>query len=110
MSKVQVNIGDFSKSPFGRTKADGQFNGERFRKEVLIPALERNQVVEVDLDNGVVDGYEYGSSFLHEAFGGLVLHEKLLEGDLKNKLIVKSKFEDVVEEIWEYIHAPDKYI
>lgn len=110
MSKKTILIGDFSKSPFGRNKDDGQFNGQRFRVENIVPALNEYDTLEVDLDSGVVAGYEYGSSFLHEVFGGLVLHEGFTEEILKKKLIINTSFEDVEVELWEYIHAPDKYI
>lgn len=59
---------DFSKVPAGRHKADGDFSGEVFRDELLAPALREYESVEVILDN--TEGF--GSSFLEEAFGGLV--------------------------------------
>jgi hypothetical protein len=63
---------DFSKYPGPRYEDDGPNSGEEFRKRVLVPALqsvrERGGIVTVVLD-GVAG---YGSSFLEEAFGGLV--------------------------------------
>lgn len=59
---------DFSSSPSGRFPEDGPFSGARFRDELLVPALKKNGGVEVILDG--VSGF--GSSFLEEAFGGLV--------------------------------------
>jgi hypothetical protein len=59
---------DFSDVPSGRFPQDGDFNGERFREEFLVPRLVKSEIVEVVLDN--TEGY--GSSFLEEAFGGLV--------------------------------------
>src|SRR5690625_6707889 len=58
----------FSEFPAGRYPKDGPHNGETFRTEVLVPLLESHETVIVDLDG--TDGY--GSSFLEEAFGGLV--------------------------------------
>ena len=61
----------FSRWPAGRFQSDGRFNGERFRQEHLVPALrrlgssDRLQVVFDELEGA-------GSSFLEEAFGGLV--------------------------------------
>ena len=64
-----INIAkEFSVSPAGRVPADGPFNGERFRNDFLAPALNKNDKVVVVLDG--VSGF--GSSFLEEAFGGLV--------------------------------------
>ncbi len=59
---------DFSRYPAGRYPEDGKFNGTAFRKEKLVPPLRENHYVEVSLD-GVVG---CGSSFLEEAFGGLI--------------------------------------
>jgi STAS-like domain of unknown function (DUF4325) len=63
---------DYSTSPAGRTPADGPFNGQRFRDSILAPALReainQNAVLVVDLDGA----FSYSSSFLEEAFGGLV--------------------------------------
>jgi hypothetical protein len=66
---VTINVGkDFSRYPVGRYLADGASNGERFRKDFLIPRLESGSDLSVELD----DALGYGSSFLEEAFGGLV--------------------------------------
>jgi hypothetical protein len=63
---------DYSSSPAGRTPEDGPFSGQRFREAVLIPALRdaiaRGTTLIVDLDGA----FSYSSSFLEEAFGGLV--------------------------------------
>lgn len=70
---AEISIAEkFSRYPAGRVTADGPDNGRRFRTELLAPALasaiETNGEVTVDLD-GV---RSFGSSFLEEAFGGLV--------------------------------------
>jgi hypothetical protein len=89
---------DFSPSPAGRYVGDGPFPGQTFREQWLQPAVEQNDEVEVILDG--TDGY--GSSFLEEAFGGLVragisaltLHRKL-------KLISSRKSYEA--RVWTYI-------
>jgi hypothetical protein len=73
MTNDRISIADdFSKYPGPRYERDGADSGEKFRKTVLIPALReakaRTAVLTVVLDN--VAGY--GSSFLEEAFGGLI--------------------------------------
>ena len=73
-----------------------------------MPALNEYDEVEVLLDNVEAD-YEYGSSFLHEAFGGLVQHEKFEVDVLDKKLRIVTSYEDIKAESWDYIHAPDKY-
>lgn len=63
---------DFSKTPGARYQVDGEFSGEDFRERLLKPAIERaikkKTKVIVDFDGG----YGYPTSFLEEAFGGLV--------------------------------------
>ena len=71
---IEINIGkDFSEDPSGRYYSDGEGSGEEFREEVLRPKLEEadknNDKIRVILDDEV-DGY--GSSFLVEAFTGVV--------------------------------------
>ena len=61
----------FSRFPAGRYPSDGPFNGERFREQLLIPALKdaiaSGDRVVVELDGAL----GYSSSFLEEVFGGL---------------------------------------
>ena len=95
---------DFSDVPAGRYRSDGPFSGERFRDDVLIPALRRDQTVEVWLDG--VEGF--GSSFLEEAFGGLVRKGEFPYDDLIQQLSIKANDESLgsfIEEIKGYISA-----
>lgn len=71
MTRVSVvNIGrQFSRFPAGRYAKDGPASGEEFREKVLRPLLDSGvEKIRVELD----DALGYGSSFLEEAFGGLV--------------------------------------
>lgn len=73
MEKIRINIAkDFSETPGPRYQKDGEFSGEAFRENVLIPrykeAVEQKVKLEINLDGG----YGYPPSFLEEAFGGLV--------------------------------------
>lgn len=95
-----VKVAEFSRFPGPRFKKLGPHSGEEFRDNVLKIALESDIEVQVDLD-GV---FGYGSSFLEEAFGGLVRlgvsNEKLAF------LMANLKSEDdpsLKEEIIEYI-------
>jgi hypothetical protein len=58
----------FSRHPAGRTSRDGPFSGQRFREQFLEPSLRRREKVVVEFEG--VRGA--GSSFLEEAFGGLI--------------------------------------
>lgn len=93
---------DFSDTPVGRFPEDGQWNGTRFREEFLRPALSQEDFVEVSLDG--VEGY--GSSFLEEAFGGLIRLGYFKAEDLTKRL--KIIFSDPDNEpydrvIWKHI-------
>ena len=98
---MKINMAeDFSRFPAGRFISDGEFSGEKFRKDFLVPNLKKDEVLEIDLTGlgGV------GSSFWDEAFAGLILRENFTYEDLKNKL----KFictDDITLEplIWQYI-------
>jgi len=59
---------DFTEFPGGRYREDGTFSGEEFRHDFLIPALDAFDQVLIVLDGTA----GYPSSFLEEAFGGLV--------------------------------------
>ncbi|TSD59064.1 DUF4325 domain-containing protein [Variovorax sp. KBS0712] len=101
MTKVLTVATDFAKSPAGRYFSDGPNSGERFREELLYPALQEGDV-EVVLD-GVLT---MGSSFLDEAFGGLVREKKCTPVELRKKLVVKSRLQTYVNKVWSYIDDP----
>lgn len=89
----------FSETPAGRFRTDGPFSGERFRDELLYPALTGPDKVLVDLDGTL----GYGSSFLEEAFGGLVREKKMTLDQIKTKLEIKSSRKLYSERAWSYI-------
>ncbi|QBR40976.1 DUF4325 domain-containing protein [Kerstersia gyiorum] len=90
---------DFSPFAAGRYRTDGPWSGEKFREEVLLPALKQpNIVVQVKLDGTL----GLGSSFLEEAFGGLVRAGYRLE-ELKTRLIVQGRKPSYVNRTWDYI-------
>lgn len=88
----------FSRHPAGRFVTDGDFSGERFRDEWVIPSLTRGESLIIDLD----DVRGFGSSFLEEAFGGLVRCGFKKE-DLKKRIEFKSFDESLKDEIEYYI-------
>jgi hypothetical protein len=89
----------FSRFPAGRFKTDSNVSGEAFR-ELLVKKLTENDTVMVLLD----DTMGFGSSWLEEAFGGLVTNEKFTASDLRKKLTVEASDTSLVTEIWEYIN------
>lgn len=100
-SKILSVAKDFSRFPAGRHRADGPYSGERFRDEKLLPALLSNTTVVVDLDGCL----GYGSSFLEEAFGGLVREKTLSLEELQSKLDIRSSDSSLSTEIWSYIRS-----
>jgi len=93
---------DFSRAPWGRFPSDGDYCGENFRKALLLPALRSEDKVTVDLD-GVAG---LGSSFLDEAFGGLVRYDGFTPEALSSKMEILTNEEDFrmyVVLIWQYI-------
>jgi hypothetical protein len=103
MNMVTIDIGkDFCEVPLGRYAMDGPFSGERFREEYLLPALRDNKKVIVVIDN--TEGF--GSSFLDEAFGGLVRDGNLNEQGLREVLKIELTDQDFSmyrDLIWKYI-------
>lgn len=101
MKRISV-AKDFAVLPFGRYSSHGDFHGEKFRRQFLVPALSDYDFVEVDFD-GVSDGM--GSSFLDESFGGLVRDEDYSADALHKKLVIVTSREDLKDEIWSYIEG-----
>lgn len=77
---------DFSEAPLGRDMEHFPCGGEMFRKRFLLPALSEYERVVVDLAG--VDGY--GSSFLDEAFAGLIRHEGFTKDELSSRLLITT--------------------
>lgn len=90
-------VSDFSDEPYGRFRSDGSDSAERFRDDLLIPALRQHDRVIVDLR-----GAFYGSSFLEETFGGLV-RLGFKYDDLKEKLIIEHDLPSYIRASWKYI-------
>lgn len=89
----------FSRFPAGRYKTDGPNSGERFRDDVLFPLLESGKKVLLQLDGTL----GYGSSFLEEAFGGLIRERKLTPGRIRELLTLQTSDKSLEMEIWKYI-------
>lgn len=101
MNKNVINIErDYSRYPAGRYETDGPYSGEKFREKLLIPALERGkEKVRIDLDGA----RGYGSSFLEEAFGGLV-RCGYSAGTIFERFEFNSQDHTLIQEIIGYIN------
>ena len=104
MSNITISVAkQFSETPGGRFRGDGPKSGEAFREDVLYPKLLSHEKVEVNLD----DTLGYGSSFLEEAFGGLVRNHGMTAESLKRQLTITSSRKFYATRIWQYIADAD---
>lgn len=103
---MNINIcKDYTDTPGGRYIKQGDFSGEDFRNKLLKPkyieAIEKREKLKIDLDGG----YGYGSSFLEEAFGGLI---RELDKNYKQVLeVIEVKSDDepsLIDDITKYIN------
>jgi hypothetical protein len=96
---IVINIAnDFSDAPGARYYTDGNYSGESFREELLVPAFESNEDITINLDN--TEGY--ATSFLEESFGGLA--RKYNKTDvLKRITFISDEDPALIEEIISYI-------
>lgn len=101
MKVKKINIAkDYTKFPGPRYEELGPFSGEDFREQVLLPALEEYEILEINLDGTA----GYGSSFLDEAFAGIVREHNFAPEKLLQALRFISKEEpELVDEILAYI-------
>lgn len=76
---------NFSTRPGPRFVWQGKWSGEKFRK-LLVERLEQHGQIIVDLDGT----RGYGSSFLDEAFGGLIRSCQLTKADVLRRVEIRS--------------------
>lgn len=106
---IKISVADdFTKKPGLRHEHESpKKSGQLFRETILGPAFERaikeDKDIEIDLDRTV----GYGTSFLEEAFGGLVRNnsqKKDIEKNIKHKLkFISMDDRYLIEEINGYI-------
>lgn len=90
---------EFSDMPYGRNSKDGKFNGEAFRKNLLLKYLKEYDKVRVDLNKTL----GCGSSFGDEAFAGLIMYEGFSTEEVLQRIEIVYKYESVVNTIKRYI-------
>lgn len=100
MSTLTISVAEqFSPAPAGRFLDDGPYPGAAFRDKLLLPAIRSSEKVIVDMEGTELAG----SSFLEEAFGGLV-RAGFSEVVLRQKLELRSPRSSDPIRIWRYIH------
>jgi hypothetical protein len=102
--RVLIDVGrDFSRYPGGRLNSKGPYSGERFRNQLLLKHLNEGALLEIVLDG--TSGF--GSSFLDEAFGGLV-RNGFSASTLRKQIVFISEDQYLVDEIWTYVDDAEK--
>ncbi len=97
---VIVNIAkDFTRYPSGRFKKYGSTSGEAFREKFLEAPLSAGEKVTVEFDGTI----GYGSSFLEEAFGGLVRKLNIQSSVILGNIELRSNDPSIAEEVRQYI-------
>lgn len=82
----------FSRFPGGRYPSDGSFCGQTFREDILVPALKAGHK-KIIIDISGVEGM--GSSFIDEAFGGLIRENHFNPGELTDRIEVVYDDDDL---------------
>ena len=100
-TKTIVIAQDFSKFPAGRYRGDGEASGAAFR-DLLVDALNGSERVLVVFD-GVAG---FGSSFLEEAFGGLVREHHMDKAFLDQHLHLRTEDPDLAD----FVKLAERYI
>jgi len=91
MSRTYRIAEEFSPTPGGRFKRNGPWSGEAFRDDVL-QGLLRDAVEAGDRLTVILDGASgYGSSFLEEAFGGLIRRKMFTGKQVKQHLVIQAQ-------------------
>lgn len=92
---------EFTDIPIGRFRTDGDLSAEVFRDDILIPLLANHNKVILDL-NGV---FGFGSSFLDEAFCGIIRRKLYTVDELLTKLeIICDDDPMTVRQIHKYLN------
>lgn len=107
---MQINIAkDFSDMPGGRLISEGDYSGELFRKELLLPkykeSLEKGEHLIINFDGA----YGYPPSFLDEAFGGLV-RELKATGILEHIEMIANDDLSVTRRVKNYVEDAERKI
>lgn len=108
MATIKISR-DFTDTPGGRYIIEGEYSGEDFRDRLLYPKLleakGKGEILTIDFDGS----YGYGTSFLEEAFGGIVRKYKVI-GLLNMIAIISNDDETIEPSIREYVHTEEKKI
>lgn len=91
----------YTKKPGGRFRKEGEYSGEDFRETILKKEYEISKKNKEELVVNLDGGYGYGSSFLEEAFGGLV--RTLNDVDISIIKIISDEEPQLVDDVYKYL-------
>lgn len=105
---IRISIcSDFSDTPGGRLIEEGEYSGELFRDTLLINKLKeaekQGDILEINFDGC----YGIGTSFLEEAFGGLVRKYHFF-GTLQKMRFISTEDETIPGNIKKYIENAER--
>jgi hypothetical protein len=100
---------DFSRIPGARFPEEGDFSGQEFRQNILLPklkeAIEKKEKLEIDLDGTA----GLGTSFLEESFGGLIRIDKMDYNLIINTLsFISNDDPEYIDEINNYLQEANE--
>lgn len=98
-TKYILRVADKFMFPGPRFKHLGACSGEEFRELLTKKLLETDDLFEVDLDGAA----GYGSSFLEEAFGGLIREGKVSLSKVQSMVFKSEEEPYLLDEIKGYI-------
>lgn len=104
MTLFILKLAEYTKYPFARYSVDGPHSAEEFRTDWLIPALEKNHQIILDLND--VTGFP--GSWTEEVFGGLIRSHGYTATELRERLSIDVLDELIEYEIWHYIKSAEK--
>ena len=100
-----INIAkDFSPHPYGRTRNLTSNSGEALRDDVIKPALDTNEIIEI-----ILDGLEgFGSSVIDETFSSLVRNGYISLSEFKRRIHFVSETDpSLIIEIMQFVEEAE---
>lgn len=106
MKEICISIAtDFTPTPGGRYARDGKWSGEEFRDSLVAPKLAEAKVLGAALVINLDGTAGYATSFLEEAFGGLV---RLLRTKVSSSITIATDNALRKREVMSYITDEEK--
>jgi hypothetical protein len=102
---LRLNIAkDYSPTPGSRRKSESVFSGEKLRTEVLVPLVTKAKAEDLNIEINLDGTAGYGTSFLEEAFGGLIRVNNFDYNDLAKRIhFISTEEEYLITDIFQYM-------